>query len=723
MAIYKRESFSTGEVDEELFNETGSPEYAGAMQLANGVFVNDKAKITKRYGSELIHNEPFKNTSRELNDYKTVVLRNSNNYYHVLFTLLGTSLVLQIIELNIGVDIEYSNSAYSKIPDFDSLKLTNLGDLTIIPVADYIVFMHHDLHPKELRITNKGGKISFKVRDIPFKTAPTVDSGRVDYREAIFIHDKSASTITVEYMGDASAVETLFDPSIYAGGQILGPRQESVYYDTNIGIAEARIISVTAASAAMSTATPIKGKKLYQQTFSINTKDTFSATTKTSSDSTSIDWAVLEPMWSDKLGYPRSGHYYGDRFWVIDFKSHRLGLAASSIGDGANFNVGSGRDDEAIALLLSSGEGGQIDHIYGGTNLHIWTNTRILTIFSKTDVGITPENAVPQNTDSIPSNASSPIKHKGTVFYASNAKNQIYSLIENNFEVLLSDVSQKSRHLINDPHKFVTCSISGSEDTLLYILNSDKTITVYSYTKSLSISAFTRATFSVPKGYEIITLDRIADQVIVVAYNNKTLLYMKLTPNKFLDSSTRIKDTDIVKSRSLNLSIITVPNFIENDDLKYSLFQYSEDLKYQRKVRIVSRGVGEQYHKCTASLPFGVKGPLYLGYEYPLKITTVPLQNGSGSEISSKSLNMLWVAFSDSAVIRIGNRTYLEYKNNIIKSNSESVSPHSAIIKILKVPTVMNGNTRNQVLTIESNYPYPFTLTGITYSIAGAELS
>ena len=220
------------------------------------------------------------------------------------------------------------------------------------------------------------------------------------------------------------------------------------------------------------------------------------------------DWS--EAAFGKRRGWPRSIAFHQDRLVFGGSRDWPSGVWMSQVGRHNNFSVGTGLDDEAIFITLTSQQQQQICTVVSSDNLQILTSVGEWAISNKP---LTPSSVdIKQHTSvgSVATHYLPPQKIEGeTVFVSRNMRDiRELSLDDLGENYNATDLCAMSKHLMNNP---IDMAYNPSSRQLFVVMD-DGTMAVLNQNTGLGISAWAKYTTD----GEFISVAVVNDETYVV---------------------------------------------------------------------------------------------------------------------------------------------------------------------------------------------------------------
>lgn len=491
-SIIQQDNFGIGEVDPQLFNYTSqSQQYLQALSKCDNMYISAQQLPQKRQSFEYINQYDDINIDSDITEFNHFSFRSKDGFWYQVI-LINQQSAPTSTDVYL---VKFSNDEV-QIP-IETKKLTTLtntqvSNFDITATDNYVVLTNPRLHPQKIEVDSVTFDNS-SIADIKFAVVPSIDFGDIDYSKYTFTakcSDGSSPSGTPAQCSSSTVFGGIIDITIpagspafsddWVGGMIFGRTGASVEQPIGFGII--KTVGALISGVQRITLTVL-------QAFGI---DNYSKEGQT--------WSVRKPIWGDRVDgekvYPSLTSFYQGRLWFANTPDLPMVVAGSKVNTPNDFNVNSGEDPDAIVYILQNSEGGGVKHIFGGVNLHLFTESQQLTVMSGYDVGITPGNFNPQLTSSYSSSLMKPIKYKNNIFFITSDGKALVEIIEQDKNVSAGIISSNSQHLINNPIKAGVYNVDNNQDQILALLNSDGSICIYSTAEQFQNKAFSQFNIS-----------------------------------------------------------------------------------------------------------------------------------------------------------------------------------------------------------------------------------
>lgn len=402
-----------------------------------------------------------------------------------------------------------------------------------------------------------------------------------------------------------------------------------------------------------------------------------------------------EPVWSVTRGYPRTCTFHGGRLWFGGSKSKINSVWGSVSNDFFNFNVGTGQPDEAIFDTLDTDQFNQINGIFSGRNLQIFTAGGE---FYNSSAPIIPEDSVWNRQTSYGSIRIRPISVDGSTLYVDASTRTIRSFLFsfNEDSYVSQNASLLSTHIINDVQAMSTIrgTVADVSD-FIYIVNGDGTVAVKNTLRLENIAGWTN--FTTQGNFKDIAV--VGKEVYFVVERNGTYFIELLKEDTYTDHN-------VTYSGTTTTTITT--DF--NDTIASETFRVIAEGSIQPNQIPTSDGANLNHIEIRETTQAEV------GLDYTVTVETMPL-NASTNEgqivnLRKRVLRVI-IHMYESLGVQVGG-AYLGSRTFPVLLDSQA-TPFSGIKEIYTLGFV----DRLATVVVSQTDPLPFTLLSIDTEIEG----
>lgn len=671
-SLVNQTNFSFGEVDPVLLQATDEPDYLKALSKCKNVYVNARRSLSKRPGSSFSFSSNL--IQDDLNKgIKRISYSNGENKWITAVMYLSDSTV----ELKIYLRSWADNTEH--LLSFPLTQANNTIDQFSIDASDeFIVIANSKYNPLEIKVDFEDISLS-TITPIKFSVVPSIDTGNIDYSKYEFgvsgVPLGSTITITNIPPGD----ENSFD-ALYVGGLVISRFGASI--ESPLGIAIITSITQPGTSQIINT--------IVVSPFDNDGKD-----------STGSAWSVRRPVWGTGIGFPKLCSFHGGRLYLVGTEKYPSLICGSRINTYNDFNAAEGNGVDPIIYLMQEPKGGSVTHVFGGLNLNIWTKENQYIAWSGLDVGLTPKNFFPRSVSSFTISKNDPLRYKDETYFVTSDGKNIIQLSETYQDANTVDISFASKHLVNNPVRSAISILPGLEEQLVFFINEDKSVFLYSASKSTGVSAFSSVEFIYPEGYELSTIENIDNEVYIALFNNtkKDFVFFKILDNLYLDYSSPL--TMSGGTGTVN-SIYSVGDKLALTSVSGSTISYFGEF-------IVGAA-----NVITADVP---DGEYTVGLLYSVDIASMNNISSPQNIFFKNKKFKDYVSFYQSYDLSING------KPHALSSIAKIQDPGVVLQTGFAILGNSNGYRNEQEITVKQSSPYPCNIQSMGYMVKGASIT
>lgn len=690
--MIRQTSFNIGEVDENNWKQTQNADYLSAAQSLLNMQVTTTSLARKRGGTKfLLYVAGLAIQQSRMFEY---VDKNNNHYI-----VMASDQVFHIFSVNTVSGVVTFLTSVS-----NPYVITYVRELDYALSNDVLVFSHPLYKPARLYISDYN-LLTFTYEPLNIFPYPAYDFGNVDYNNATVALTAVGNQLTMDVTGPGLGVAFT---TAWIGGQIIGG---GASVEDPIGYAIITNVVQVAPNHAR-----------------------FFATIQIPFETTPGDYAILgsyysirQPAWSDALGWPAKVLYYQNRLWFANSAALRNTIFGSKINNFVNFDVGVGRDTDAIIYTLGESGTGGIVWLNGGKQLEIYTQNFEFVCTQDQNTGLTPSTfAIRQQASYGVSTNFKPCTYINNSYYLSRTGK---SIINFQFEGVglsyrATNISAACEHLVKNPiDRVVIKGDDNSQDNFIYWLNSDGSITTFQFAYEYKLSALTPMRFQSIEG-SLLTEDgniiqtetgqpiELEDftpsiQVIdIVGIDNK-LYFLKYYTLNGVYALERLDP--LVKLDSFVESTMNTAGLVTGLDV---LNGYDVDVVFNGSDYGTYRVVGSQID---VDNPEGVEGPVQVGMLFdvilrPMYVYASPIKTNF-----FKTIKRIYVDYYQSLDFVVNDQQVpYQYFSNIQSGAGLVPVTDTAVVDAVL------GYERFQTFTISQRSPFDLVISAIAYEIDSA---
>lgn len=680
--------FKTGEVDVTTWKRTDVEDYLTAAQALTNAEVGTTGLAKKRKGTIFLENVT---DQAQFNSKMYEFIDKDGNYYVVLsasghFYVFGapegvTNVITHELNRVItgrGTYVIAHSSGLQLIQDIPVPYTTSdLDEIDYTQDNDNLIISHGDYPTGRIYISAYNGALppTFAFEYLNIYPYPAYDFNQINYNAYTVVLSVLGDVLTFEFTGVGANPGYTTD---WIGGQIIGGGTSDIE-----PIGYAIITNVAYSAGGGGTVTFTATVQIPFQTVGYATQGS--------------QYSVRQPAWSATLGYPKKNLFYQNRLWLANSKSLPGTIAGSKINQPINYDVGTGKDTDAIIYTIGQTNSGAINWLNGGKQMEVYCRNFEFACPQEQNVGLTPSTfSIRQQTAFGSSTSLKPISYINDSYFASRTGK---ALINYHFEGIgltysSSNISAASSHLVKNPsNRAIQRGDDDSQDNFIYFLNqSDDTITTFQFASEYKLAALTPATFQ--DNVQLIDIVTIDNSIYILKYYELTQQY---TIEAF-DAETRMDcqlERDMASSGLVTglelLNGYTVQVVYENQDFG----QY-----------LVENG------QITVDNPDEIADTVLIGLLFDVTITPMYFYSGQLSSPFFKNINRIYVDYYNSLNFYINGKLVPYQSFADIQAGLPLIPQTGTAI----VDTV-GGYNRFATFSITQSSPFDLQILGIEYQI------
>ena len=686
-SIIQQIDFSLGQVDDLLDTDTSQESFLSALKrLENGYVGGHRTPRRRPSFVDTGVSTYFSSTRRTLS-----LQDKDGTWYTLVLRTNGTSTEISIHKWALNSE-SVLTPAESKVLATDAN--TSISEYDFTATDNYIVLVTGRIAPRRITINSTAFQ-STTISNIAFSVVPSLDFEDVDYSGFTFT-PKCSNGSDPTGSPPACSSNSVFGGIIevnsgsaftsdWVGGLIVGRTGASV--EQPIGIALIKSITQIDASNQRFTCTVLQqfGTQHYS--------------------TSGVTWDVRKPLWGNRAGgapvYPTKTAFFKGRLWFANTSEKPMMVAGSVQNNPSNFDVRRGESPDAIVYILSDSEGGGIKHIFGSVNLHVFTESKELTIQGGLDVGIDPGNFSPQESSSFTSSTLKPIIYKNSVYYVTADGQALVRMVENERQVSAQIISNNSQDLIKSPVAMSVFNIDNNQDRILTLLNSDGTATIYSSTGGGEVSAFSSLTVSMQGTETLADIYTVSNRLYVVSSIGRTAY-----------SSSDV-DFDYRRTATSASGIFSVDTSLQVGEMVGVTYQGTVGTQinhnYLGEFEVIEINGVKRINLNNPTLNASVR----YGKIYTTTIQSLPLFSTSSGSFLKRRVSQMWCQFSSSYNCTV---------NGVVAGlpSSSQVQPPGAnpqrVTGTIRIGGA-SGYEQDNYVTIVQSSPYPVNIQKIAWLI------
>lgn len=690
--MVRQTMFKTGEVDVVTWKRTDVEEYLTAAQSLLNAEVGTTGLAKKRKGTSLLYNATayaqFNSRMYEFVDKfdNHYVLLSAAGAFYVFTTPTSQDQVVDhlgnFVVTNLGQDVV----AFSSNLNFVQTIVTpyQTGDLDNIDYTqdnDVLIITNPNFPPGRIYISAYNGALppTFAFQYLNIYPLPAYDFNTINYNNfTVVLSVGAGNVLTFQFTGVGA------NPGFttaWIGGQIIGGGATDI---DPVGYAIITNVSYSAGGGGTVTFTGIV--QIPFQT---------SGYAKQGSQ-----YSVRQPAWSAALGYPAKVLYFQNRLWFGNTASLNNTVFGSKINSPINFDVGTGRDTDAIVYTIGQTNSGSIQWMNGGKQMEVYCQNYEFACPQDTNTGLTPSTfSIRQQSSYGASPLLKPITYINDSYYSTKTGKAFINYHFNGIGLTYqsTNISAASSHLVKQPtNRALLRGSDTSQDNFIYFLNpGDDTLTAFQFATEYKLAALTPVVFQ--DNVQLVDIVTIDNSIYILKFYELSQQY---TIEEF-DETSKIdcNFNAIMQSSGLvtGLSLLegyTVQVVYENQDFG----QY-----------LVSGG------QITVNNPEGIADTVMIGLLYDVDITPMYVFSTSAGAPFFKQLTRIYVDYFESLNFYIDGKL-VPYQNYADIQAGLPLIPQTDTAIIDPV----DGYSRFATFSITQSSPFDLQITSIGYQIETA---
>ncbi len=695
--MIRQTMFTTGEVDEQVWKRTDVNEYLTAAQSLLNCEVGTTGLVKKRKGTNLLldvsdraiqQSRMYEFVDKDGNHY--VVLSADQHFYiynapteevHVV-TLSGA----QVVTLR-GSEVVAHDKSLNFYQDISTPYLaTDLNQIDYSQDNDTLILTHPDFPPGRIYIVSYD-PVVFAFQYLDIYPLPAFDFNTINYNGFTVDLSVSGSVLTFKFTGVGA------DPGFndaWIGGQILGGGSTDL---SPVGYAI--ITAVSYSGAAGGTVTFTATVQIAFLTSGFSTQGS--------------QYSVKQPAWSSTtgdpydLGYPSKVLFYQNRLWLAATKALNNTIFGSKINAPISFDIGTGRDTDAIVYTIGQNNSGAILWLNGGKQLEIFCQNFEFACPQNQDTALTPSTfSVRQQSSYGSSPTLKPQTYINDSYYATRTGKAIinYHFDGIGLTYTSSNISVPSSHLVKNPrNRALQRGSDTSQDNFIYFLNpNDNTLTAFQFATEYKLAALTPVVFQ----ENVITIDivTIDNEIYILKYYVLTDVYTieAFDPDTKIDSEeAAAMDSDGLVTGLDRFDGYTVQVVYNNQDFGQYLVEGGE---------------------ITVDNPLEIADTITVGFLYDVDIQPMYYFSGSAEAPFMKNVNRIYIDYFQSLNFYVETdptkpATLIPYQNFFDIQQGLPLMPQTDTAIISPV----SGWSRFSTFRIFQASPFDLQILSISYQI------
>lgn len=700
--MIRQTMFTYGEVDAINFKRTDVNEYLSSAQSLLNAEVGTTGVAKKRKGTSLLFNATG---YAQANSHMYEFVDKFNNYYVVLsaanhfYIFSAPSTEAQVVT-NTGANVvtAYGTNvvAHATVLFFvQSIAVPyQTGDLDSIDYTqdnDTLILTHPNYAPGRIYITqyNSGNPPTFAFQYLNIYPLPAYDFNNINYNNFTVVLSVSPSNVlTFQFTGVGA--NPGFD-NTWIGGQIVGGGATDL---EPVGYAIITAVSYSASGG---------GTVTFTGTVQLPFQTTNYATE-------GAQYSVRQPVWTSPAnpfpavnpvtsGYPAKVLFFQNRLWLANTNTLGLTLFGSKINTPVSFDVGVGRDTDAIIYTIGQTNSGNILWMNGGKQFEIFCENNEFACPQDQNTALTPATfSIRQQSSFGCSPSLKPITYINDSYYASKTGKALINYHFNGIGLtyMSSNISAASTHLVKIPsNRALLRGSDTSQDNFIYYLNPDDTLTSFQFATEYKLAALSPVVFQ--PNVTLVDIVTINNVVYLLKFYELSRQY---TIEQF-DETTRM---DCNFNATMQSSGLVTGLSLLNGYMVQVVYQGQDFGEY-----LVSGG------QITVDNPKGIADTVMIGLLYNVQITPMYVYSGPVQSPFKKQIQRIYVDYYQSLDFFI-NGNLVPYQNFADIQAGLPLTPQTDTA----IVSSFAGWDRFATINITQSSPFDLQILGIAYQIASA---
>lgn len=522
--MIRQTSFTAGEADETTWKRSDIPEYLTAAQSLLNVEVGTTGLAKKRkgtvFGYMATNQAIFNSTMYEFVDKNGnyyIVLGSNRNFFILttpenetaVITSSGsyviTYLDTQVVYEDLTMDLVHSIPVDYTGADLFSIDYSQDNDSLILTSPNF--------PPGRIYISNYD-PLTFSFEYLDIYPLPAYDFSQINYNKTTVTLSVVGSVLTITFSGLPPGPLVPVYNNAWIGGQIIGG-----------GVSEFAPV----------------GYAIITAVNQVGLNVTFTATVQIAFETTAGKYAtagsqysIRQPAWVNVpnnpygLGYPSKVLYFQNRLWFGNTALLPTTIFGSKLNQPISFDVGTGKDTDAIIYTIGQTSSGEILWLNGGKQLEIYTTNFEFACPQNDDTGLTPSTfSIRQQSSYGSSTTLKPQTYlNDSYFVQKTGKSAVnFHFTGVGLAYQSTNIAPQSQHLMKNPiNRALLQGTDVSQDNFIYLLNnSDDTLTAFQFANEIKLAALTPVEFkNATIAVQLIDICTVNNQVYILKYYELT---------------------------------------------------------------------------------------------------------------------------------------------------------------------------------------------------------
>ena len=418
-------------------------------------------------------------------------------------------------------------------------------------------------------------------------------------------------------------------------------------------------------------------------------------------------------LWSEQAfsavrGWPSAVVFHQERLYFGGTTQIPDGLWGSVIGDFFNFDAGDGLDDEAVSVLVGTGEINRIRHLLSGRNLEIFTTGGELYIRQQLGDPITPSNIQVSKQTAYGSSAPQPHIFDGATIFVQKSGTSVRDYVYSDAELAYSAPSisiLSSQVLVTPLQSEVIYGNQAYPESYALIANTDGSLAVYTSLKSENLSGW--AVWECDGDRTFTSIAVIQDTIYAIILQGSTYRLCRFVDGATLD----LYDETTYGSDQTVTSYAAGSRFASEADVPAVLVDTDgTTLSYLGPITFDGSGNSTSFPSTAVTTGQSIR----VGYDYSVELTPMPLNallpDGQRAGYPQRLVRVILESDSKLSAVRSGNTLTIQRNTNPLTALSVYAKRRNEFY--------MLGYSRDPVVNFIQNEPLPLKLYTFSYEVA-----
>jgi hypothetical protein len=514
--MVRQTAFTAGEADVITWKRTDIAEYLTAAQSLTNTEVGTTGLARKRKGTTFRYlatdEAVFNSTMYEFvdKDGRHYIVLGADKYFYIFTVPQEETPVINYQGLYVidytGAQVVYNDQTISLVQAIPvDYTAADLFDIDYSQDNDTLILTSPNYPPGRIYISSYS-PITFAFQYLDIYPLPSYDFNQINYNGTTVSLSVSGSTLTITFSGlPAGSLYT----NAWVGGEIVGGGTSEL---APVGYAIIQTVSQSSLNV----------------TFTALIQIAFQTSGYATSGS---QYAIRQPAWVNTLGnpyglgYPAKVLYFQNRLWFGNTALLPNTVFGSKLNQPISFDVGTGKDTDAIIYTIGQTNAGAILWLNGGKQLEIYTTNFEFACPQNEDIGLTPSTfSIRQQSSYGSSTTLKPQTYlNDSYFVQKTGKAAInFHFTGVGLAYQSTNIAPQSQHLMKNPiSRALLRGTDVSQDNFIYLLNDvDDTITAFQFASEIKLAALTPVVFK--NDVQLIDICTVDNHVYILKYYNLT---------------------------------------------------------------------------------------------------------------------------------------------------------------------------------------------------------